>query len=150
MAVSGAVFEILNQTSLTSLLGGSKIYPIVAPQPQNAPYIVFTYTGTPEDDKDGFDIKHHAIDIIVYTDKTKTKNTGVTEGETILEEVDSLMDRFKGIAGGIRIDTIIQISDDFEYDRIAQKILSTLSYRLRQNLSESNGFDNGYSNGFSI
>ena len=44
------------------------------------------------------------------------------------------MDRFSGLAGGISIDTIIQLEDDFEFDRIAQKIISTLRYRLREKL----------------
>jgi len=137
-SVSDAIFAILNQSSLTTLLGGSFIFPIVAPQTQDAPYIVFEYSGTPEDSKDGFGIKHHAIEVNVFTDKTKTKTAGVSEGETILAEVDSLMDRFSGTAGGILIDTIIQLEDDFEFDRIAQKIISTLRYRLREKVTAIN------------
>ena len=64
----------INSLIVQSGVSVNGIFPSVGEQGVDFPYVVYNSKGTPENSKDGFDIKHYTVQVDVYAAMEKTKN----------------------------------------------------------------------------
>jgi hypothetical protein len=86
---------------------GLKIYPDIAPQNVQYPFMVYTIiNSTPVDFKDGqSNLEEINVQIDVYTNNYETT-------QTLANNVRNRLDRFSGSVNGVSVQTITYISSD--------------------------------------
>jgi hypothetical protein len=98
--------RLSTDTTVTNICGLS-IYPDIAPQNVQYPFIVYTITNsTPVDYKDGqSNLEEINLQIDVYTNNYDTT-------QTLANNVRNRLDRFVGTVNGVSVQTINYVSSD--------------------------------------
>lgn len=118
--IGDAIFAILSADSTlntalgtsTSTSGMKKIYPLVAPQNETAPFVVYSNYTTPTDySAQGLKVKRYFIQIDAWANSPDTV-------ATIAARIITLLESYAGTAGGYTIDNILleDEQDAFEPD----------------------------------
>jgi hypothetical protein len=98
--------RLSTDTSVTNICGLS-IYPDIAPQNVQYPFIVYTITNsTPVDYKDGqSNLEEINLQVDIYTNNYDTT-------QTLANNVRNRLDRFAGTVNGVSVQTINYVSSD--------------------------------------
>jgi hypothetical protein len=98
--------RLSTDTAVTNICGLS-IYPDIAPQNVQYPFIVYTITNsTPVDYKDGqSNLEEINLQVDVYTNNYDTT-------QTLANNVRNRLDRFVGTVNGVSVQTINYVSSD--------------------------------------
>jgi len=98
--------RLSTDTAVTNICGLS-IYPDIAPQNVQYPFIVYTITNsTPVDYKDGqSNLEEINLQIDIYTNNYDTT-------QTLANNVRNRLDRFVGTINGVSVQTINYVSSD--------------------------------------
>ena len=98
--------RLSTDTTVTNICGLS-IYPDIAPQNVQYPFIVYTITNsTPVDYKDGqSNLEEINLQIDIYTNNYDTT-------QTLANNVRNRLDRFVGTVNGVSVQTINYVSSD--------------------------------------
>jgi hypothetical protein len=98
--------RLSTDTAVTNICGLS-IYPDIAPQNVQYPFIVYTITNsTPVDYKDGqSNLEEINLQIDIYTNNYDTT-------QTLANNVRNRLDRFVGTVNGVSVQTINYVSSD--------------------------------------
>lgn len=109
------------------------IFPSVGEQGVDFPYVVYNSKGTPENSKDGFDIKHYTVQVDVYAAKEKTKKAGITESANLAGIIKQEFLNFSGVISGANIDNILLEIEKSLFDPFAQSGRTMIRYEFRVN-----------------
>jgi hypothetical protein len=98
--------RLSTDTAVTNICGLS-IYPDIAPQNVQYPFIVYTITNsTPVDYKDGqSNLEQINLQVDIYTNNYDTT-------QTLANNVRNRLDRFVGTVNGVSVQTINYVSSD--------------------------------------
>jgi hypothetical protein len=98
--------RLSTDTAVTNICGLS-IYPDIAPQNVQYPFIVYTITNsTPVDYKDGqSNLEEINLQVDIYTNNYDTT-------QTLANNVRNRLDRFVGTVNGVSVQTINYVSSD--------------------------------------
>jgi hypothetical protein len=98
--------RLSTDTTVTNICGLS-IYPDIAPQNVQYPFIVYTITNsTPVDYKDGqSNLEEINLQVDIYTNNYDTT-------QTLANNVRNRLDRFVGTVNGVSVQTINYVSSD--------------------------------------
>lgn len=98
--------RLSTDTAITNICGLS-IYPDIAPQNVQYPFIVYTITNsTPVDYKDGqSNLEEINLQVDIYTNNYDTT-------QTLANNVRNRLDRFVGTVNGVSVQTINYVSSD--------------------------------------
>lgn len=98
--------RLSTDTTVTNICGLS-IYPDIAPQNVQYPFIVYTITNsTPVDYKDGqSNLEEINLQVDIYTNNYDTT-------QTLANNVRNRLDRFAGTVNGVSVQTINYVSSD--------------------------------------
>jgi hypothetical protein len=98
--------RLSTDTTVTNICGLS-IYPDIAPQNVQYPFIVYTITNsTPVDYKDGqSNLEQINLQVDIYTNNYDTT-------QTLANNVRNRLDRFVGTVNGVSVQTINYVSSD--------------------------------------
>jgi len=105
--IGKVIYGRLTTDAAVTGICGLSIYPDIAPQNVQYPFIVYTITNSiPVDFKDGqSNLEEINIQIDVYTNNYETT-------QTLANNVRNRLDRFVGTVNGISVQTIKYISSD--------------------------------------
>lgn len=125
--INSAIHDLIVQSTVSV----NGIFPSVGEQDTDYPYVVYNSKGTPEDSKDGFDIKHYTVQVDVYAAKEKTKKAGITKSEDLAEIIKQEFINFSGTISGANIDTILVDIEKSLFDPFAQAGRTMIRYDFR-------------------
>jgi len=124
-----ALVEILEDDAPVSAIVSDRIYPNVAPQGKQVPYIVYSRINTePSDTKSGTSkLDRVAVDLDFFGNNYKTLRDLADKSRTAL-------DRFSGTKQSQVIDKIVFTDQRSTFDNDAQLYHITQSYNVRQKI----------------
>jgi hypothetical protein len=127
--IFNAIYSILKGVTEITDVVGLQIYPEIAPQGAQMPFIVNSITSIiPETTKDGVS----KLDLIEF--KIIAFGNDVDELLTLERSTRNALDRFSGIVGGSNIDSINFSGFESGYDNTANVFISETDYKIREKL----------------
>jgi len=130
--IGGAIYQLLNVSSITSLV--QQLNYGISPQENLFPRIIITEQSTPENFKDGYSIINHDVEINIYSSKVKDGNGGFLEASNIADQIDLILNRFKGVSGGKTIHQIYLSNQEILFDDQSQCARVIMEYSVRESL----------------
>ena len=124
--IGDVLYNLLSNDVDVSAIVGTKIYPFIAIEDVENPYIVYTIEGVdPTQDKDGPSV----LDTITVNIELYTKE--IEELEDLGNKVKTILDRNKGIIETICVQSISFIAEDYGYDDDDRVYVKIQSYSIR-------------------
>jgi hypothetical protein len=130
--IGGAIYQLLNVTSITSLV--EQLNYGISPQENLFPRIIITEQSTPENFKDGYSIINHDVEINIFASKVKDGNGGFAEAANIADQIDLILNRYKGESGGKTIQQIFLSNQEILFDSTSQCARVIMEYSVRESL----------------
>ena len=121
--IGGAIYQLLNVSSITSLV--EQLNYGISPQENLFPRIIITEQSTPENFKDGYSIINHDVEINIFASKVKDGNGGFAEAANIADQIDLILNRYKGVSGGKTIQQIYLSNQEILFDSTSQDFTFT-------------------------
>jgi hypothetical protein len=128
--IGGAIYQLLNVTSITSLV--EQLNYGISPQENLFPRIIISEQSTPENFKDGYSIINHDVEINIYASKVKDGNGGFAEAANIADQIDLILNRYKGESGGKTIQQIYLSNQEILFDSTSQCARVIMEYSVRE------------------
>ena len=128
--IGGAIYQLLNVTSITSLV--EQLNYGVSPQENLFPRIIISEQSTPENFKDGYSIINHDVEINIFASKVKDGNGGFAEAANIADQIDLILNRYKGESGGKTIQQIYLSNQEILFDSTSQCARVIMEYSVRE------------------
>ena len=98
------------------------------------PRIIISEQSTPENFKDGYSIINHDVEINIYASKVKDGNGGFAEAANIADQIDLILNRYKGESGGKTIQQIYLSNQEILFDSTSQCARVIMEYSVRESL----------------
>ena len=130
--IGGAIYQLLNVTSITSIV--QQLNYGLAAQENLFPRVIITEQSTPENFKDGYSIINHDVEINIFASKVKDGNGGFAEASNIADQIDLILNRFKGISGGKTIQQIYLSNQEIMFDSTSQCARVIMEYSVRESI----------------
>ena len=130
--IGGAIYQLLNVSSITSLV--EQLNYGISPQENLFPRIIISEQSTPENFKDGYSIINHDVEINIFASKVKDGNGGFAEAANIAEQIDLILNRYKGESGGKTIQQIYLSNQEILFDSTSQCARVIMEYLVRESL----------------
>lgn len=130
--IGGAIYQLLNVTSITSLV--EQLNYGISPQENLFPRIIITEQSTPENFKDGYSIINHDVEINIFASKVKDGNGGFAEAANIADQIDLILNRYKGESGGKTIQQIYLSNQEIMFDSTSQCARVIMEYSVRESI----------------
>jgi hypothetical protein len=130
--IGGAIYQLLNVSSITSLV--EQLNYGISPQENLFPRIIISEQSTPENFKDGYSIINHDVEINIFASKVKDGNGGFAEASNIAEQIDLILNRYKGVSGGKIIQQIYLSNQEILFDSTSQCARVIMEYSVRESL----------------
>tara|TARA_R100000951_G_scaffold9216_1_gene8231 strand:- start:2169 stop:2564 length:396 start_codon:yes stop_codon:yes gene_type:complete len=130
--IGGAIYQLLNVSSITSLV--EQLNYGISPQENLFPRIIISEQSTPENFKDGYSIINHDVEINIFASKVKDGNGGFAEAANIAEQIDLILNRYKGESGGKTIQQIYLSNQEILFDSTSQCARVIMEYSVRESL----------------
>ena len=130
--IGGAIYQLLNVTSITSIV--EQLNYGLAAQENLFPRVIITEQSTPENFKDGYSIINHDVEINIFASKVKDGNGGFAEASNIADQIDLILNRFKGVSGGKTIQQIYLSNQEILFDSTSQCARVIMEYSVRQSI----------------
>jgi len=128
--IGGAIYQLLNVTSITSLV--EQLNYGISPQENLFPRIIISEQSTPENFKDGYSIINHDVEINIFASKVKDGNGGFAEAANIADQIDLILNRYKGESGGKTIQQIYLSNQEILFDSTSQCARVIMEYSVRE------------------
>jgi len=128
--IGGAIYQLLNISSITSLV--EQLNYGVSPQENLFPRIIISEQSTPENFKDGYSIINHDVEINIFASKVKDGNGGFAEAANIADQIDLILNRYKGESGGKTIQQIYLSNQEILFDSTSQCARVIMEYSVRE------------------
>jgi len=130
--IGGAIYQLLNVSTITNLV--EQLNYGISPQENLFPRIIITEQSTPENFKDGYSIINHDVEINIYSSKVKDGNGGFLEASNIADQIDLILNRFKGVSGGKTIQQIYLSNQEILFDDQSQCARVIMEYSIRESI----------------
>jgi len=130
--IGGAIYQLLNVTSITSIV--EQLNYGLAAQENLFPRVIITEQSTPENFKDGYSIINHDVEINIFESKVKDGNGGFAEASNIADQIDLILNRFKGVSGGKTIQQIYLSNQEILFDSTSQCARVIMEYSVRESI----------------
>ena len=130
--IGGAIYQLLNVSTITNLV--EQLNYGISPQENLFPRVIITEQSTPENFKDGYSIINHDVEINVYSSKVKDGNGGFLEASNIADQIDLILNRFKGVSGGKTIQQIYLSNQEILFDDQSQCARVIMEYSIRESI----------------
>jgi len=130
--IGGAIYQLLNVTSITSIV--EQLNYGLAAQENMFPRVIITEQSTPENFKDGYSIINHDVEINIFASKVKDGNGGFAEASNIADQIDLILNRFKGVSGGKTIQQIYLSNQEILFDSTSQCARVIMEYSVRESI----------------
>ncbi len=130
--IGGAIYQLLNVTSITSIV--EQLNYGLAAQENLFPRVIITEQSTPENFKDGYSIINHDVEINIFASKVKDGNGGFAEAANIADQIDLILNRYKGESGGKTIQQIYLSNQEILFDSTSQCARVIMEYSVRESL----------------
>ncbi len=130
--IGGAIYQLLNVSSITSLV--EQLNYGISPQENLFPRIIITEQSTPENFKDGYSIINHDVEINIFASKVKDGNGGFAEAANIADQIDLILNRYKGQSGGKTIQQIYLSNQEILFDSTSQCARVIMEYSVRESI----------------
>ena len=79
-------------------------------------------------------IINHDVEINVYASKVKDGNGGFAEASAIAEQIDLILNRYKGVSGGKTIQQIFLSNQEILFDSTSQCARVIMEYSVRESI----------------
>ena len=125
--IGKAIYNLLSNDPTVSGLVSTKIFPYLAIEDINEPYIVYSQEGLePTDDKDGVS----RLDTIQYD--IEMWDTNAINIKALADAVRDVLDRYTGTVEGLNIQSVKYMGEDTQYmDEKSRIYLTMQSYSFR-------------------
>ena len=130
--IGGAIYQLLNVTSITSIV--EQLNYGLAAQENLFPRVIITEQSTPENFKDGYSIINHDVEINIFASKVKDGNGGFAEASNIADQIDLILNRYKGVSGGKTIQQIHLSNQEILFDDQSQCARVIMEYSVRESI----------------
>ena len=130
--IGGAIYQLLNVTSITSIV--EQLNYGLAAQENLFPRVIITEQSTPENFKDGYSIINHDVEINIFASKVKDGNGGFAEASNIADQIELILNRFKGVSGGKTIQQIYLSNQEILFDSTSQCARVIMEYSVRESI----------------
>lgn len=130
--IGGAIYQLLNVTSITSIV--EQLNYGLAAQENLFPRVIITEQSTPENFKDGYSIINHDVEINIFASKVKDGNGGFAEASNIADQIDLILNRYKGVSGGKTIQQIYLSNQEILFDDQSQCARVIMEYSVRESI----------------
>jgi hypothetical protein len=130
--IGGAIYQLLNVTSITSIV--EQLNYGLASQENLFPRVIITEQSTPENFKDGYSIINHDVEINIFASKVKDGNGGFAEASNIADQIDLILNRYKGVSGGKTIQQIYLSNQEIMFDSTSQCARVIMEYSVRESI----------------
>jgi hypothetical protein len=128
--IGKALYTLLNVQSITDLT--TDISPSVATPEAVFPYIVFNESGSPENDKDGYRVYNHNVQIDIYASKDRDGNGGIEQANAISELIEDIFYMYRGVVADVDIRGCVLTEKQVLYDSISQANRIILEFDIRE------------------
>tara|TARA_R110000772_G_scaffold67579_2_gene150035 strand:+ start:10445 stop:10897 length:453 start_codon:yes stop_codon:yes gene_type:complete len=128
--IGKALYTLLNVQSITDLT--TDISPSVATPEAVFPYIVFNESGSPENDKDGYRVYNHNVQIDIYASRDRDGNGGIEQANTISELIEGIFYMYRGIVAEVDIRGCVLTEKQVIYDSMSQANRIILEFDIRE------------------
>ena len=98
------------------------------------PRVIITEQSTPENFKDGYSIINHDVEINIFASKVKDGNGGFAEASNIADQIDLILNRYKGVSGGKTIQQIYLSNQEIMFDSTSQCARVIMEYSVRESI----------------
>ena len=106
----------------------------LAAQENLFPRVIITEQSTPENFKDGYSIINHDVEINIFASKVKDGNGGFAEASNIADQIDLILNRYKGVSGGKTIQQIYLSNQEILFDSTSQCARVIMEYSVRESI----------------
>ena len=130
--IARAIKELLYVSEITDIAG---VYYSTAPQNVSYPFIVYRESSVTENFKNDSKIRLHSLEVVIVTTKGRDGNDGFADLESLKTIVESKLNRFTGMAGGKKIQSIILDESDIYFDQMSKNAIATMEYEVREDYS---------------
>jgi len=130
--IGGAIYQLLNVSSITSIV--EQLNYGLAAQENLFPRVIITEQSTPENFKDGYSIINHDVEINIFASKVKDGNGGFAEAANIADQIDLILNRFKGVSGSKTIQQIYLSNQEIMFDSTSQCARVIMEYSVRESI----------------
>jgi len=112
--------------SRLSGLAGGQIYPVIAPQETEVPYVVYTLiSSAPTDTKDGVS----TVDVERW--QLSLYHSTYTDLVDLCDDIRDQLDRYTGTLQGVTVDSVIFLDENDSYDFENERYIRILDYQFR-------------------